>query len=138
MLEFTAECIGEAANREFRSAIGRLQWNCAVAQGRSYLHDRARIAAAHVLKRRHGSEDVAQISNLRESGGILPETCRTLERTWSTAILKARGVFKNQPKRAKDREGETIVTAPLGDPPEHLVRPRAERDCNQGMVFSVT
>lgn len=63
--------------RQTHNSRGAADWR------ERYSHDRARIAAAHVLKRRHGSEDVAQISNLRESGGILPETCRTLERTWS-------------------------------------------------------
>ena len=37
-----------------------------------------------------------------------------------TAVLKARGAFKNHPKRAKDREGEPVINTPLGDPPAKL------------------
>lgn len=44
-----------------------------------------------------------------------------------TAVLEARGAFQEHPSRRKEREGEPVVTAPLGDPPGHMGK--AEREC---------
>lgn len=44
-----------------------------------------------------------------------------------TPVLVARGAFKKNPQRAKDREGEPIVEEPIGDYPESFLGELSER-----------
>lgn len=41
----------------------------------------------------------------------------------NTIVLEMRGAFRKHPERKKEREGEPVVTEPLGDCPEYLSEP---------------
>ena len=61
--QLRAQRVGEAADRVLGAAIGRLQRDRAVGEGRADLHDRALVAWPHPFQRRHRAPDAAEIGH---------------------------------------------------------------------------
>src|SRR5580765_1060458 len=65
--EFSAQSGKEPQNRVFGSAIGGLQWNAAIREGRTNVHNRPPISRQHALQSRERAMDYAQISDLGDA-----------------------------------------------------------------------
>jgi hypothetical protein len=64
--KFRAQRIGEAADGSLGAAIRRLQWDRAVGEGGSYLHDRPTVPPAHASQRSQRAVHGAEVGDLRD------------------------------------------------------------------------